>query len=134
MSSLTETAGRYGAIAVGLMIGTAAKYGVQINDGETPTWAKFGADVLMLGLLGAIAVGISDLLAIRDQNGRVLAGAIAALLSARLIKMVRDKALARASQEIDRYLGSRPTIRQVYEEPVDQTVPPDMQDKLDKLG
>lgn len=100
---------------------------VAINDGDTPTWRTVVADILMLGMLGLIAVVAGDLFSLTNQKTRVFVGALAALLSARLIKTVRDKAGKRAEQIADDYLGrsGRQTLTQVYAEPL-REVPPDM--------
>lgn len=131
MSQLSDATARYGAIALGLLIGTAAKYGVAINDGTPPTWRTVIADVLMLGMLALIAVVASDVFALTNQNARVFVGAVAALLSARLIKLVRDKAFNRAERLADDYLGAAPRmpLRKPYED-----LPPDQRAELDKLG
>lgn len=105
MSAFSEGVSRYGAVAVGLAIGTAAKYGVALSDGTTVTWRGLLADVLMLGFLGVIAVLAADLLALQSLNAKVFVGAVAALLSARLITLVRDRMLSRAAAEIDRLVG-----------------------------
>ncbi len=135
MSHLSEAVAKYGAVALGLLIGTAAKYGVAINDGETPTWRTVIADGLMLGMLGLIAVVAGDVFALTNQNARVFVGALAALLSARLIKIVRDKAEKRAERIAEDYIGAPGVpLRQLYETPPPSDLPPDMRADLDKLG
>lgn len=135
MSQTTDAVTRYGAVAVGLLIGTAAKYGVAINDGEPFRWRIFIADTLMLGMLGLLAVIAGDVLSLTNQNARVFVGALAALLSARLIRIVRDKALKRAERIAEDYLGTSPptTVHNLYQTPPSTILPQDMQDKLDKL-
>jgi predicted alpha/beta hydrolase len=135
VTHLSDAAARYGAVALGLLIGTAAKYGVAINEGQTPTWRTLIADCLMLGMLGLIAVVAGDLFALTNQNARVFVGALAALLSARLIKMVRDKAFHRAEQVTTDYLGPPEgvPIRKLYETPPPADIPPDMRRQIDKL-
>lgn len=133
MNQIPDAAVRYGSIALGLLIGLGAKYGVAINDGERVTWRTVLADALMLGMLGVIAIGTSDMLAISNVNLRVFVGAISALLSARLIKMVRDKAFNRAERATDDMLGpARATYQQIYSE-APLATPPEMQGDLDKL-
>jgi hypothetical protein len=91
---------RYGPTAIGLSIGTAAKYGLSINDGKPVTWRVIAADVLLLGLLGLIAVIVSGWLGLTG-NAKVLAGAMTAVSSDRLVRLVRRKFEQRVATEID---------------------------------
>ena len=105
---------KYGAIIGGLLIGTAAKYGLALNEGKRLTWKGALADLLLLGILGFVAVVFSDGLHL-EGNAKVLAGAIAAVCSDRLVKLIRDRALKSAEGQMARLLpsGDREAIMRV---------------------
>ena len=85
---------RYGPTMAGLIIGTAAKYGLTLTEGRKLTWRGVIADLLLLGMLGLIAIAITEWFALTG-NARVLAGALAAVSSDRLVRLARDRFLRR---------------------------------------
>ncbi|MDE0879958.1 MAG: hypothetical protein OSB00_15050, partial [Sphingomonas bacterium] len=100
---LGAVAAKYGPTVAGLIIGTAAKYGLTMSEGRKLTIKGVIADMLLLGMLGLIAILIADWFALAG-NARVLAGALAAVSSDRLVRLVRDRFLQRADQEIGEML------------------------------
>lgn len=97
---IEELAGRYGAIVVGLAIGTAAKYGLQLSDGKRLTLGGVVIDALLLGMLGLLAITVADWFDLRG-NPRVMCGALAAVSSDRLIRLVRQKFISVAEAKLD---------------------------------
>lgn len=98
---------KYGPTAAGLLIGTAAKYGLTLTEGRRLTWVGALSDVLLLGMLGFLAVVVSDAFALTG-NARVLAGALAAVSSDRLVRLVRDRFLQRADRDLIKSLSLPP--------------------------
>lgn len=94
---------KYGAIVGGLMIGTAAKYGLALTDGKRLTLKGAIADLLLLGILGLLAILVSDSLALTG-NARVLAGALAAVSSDRLVRLARDQFMRSAEGQISKLM------------------------------
>ena len=100
MNAAQEAAARYGAVAIGLAIGTAARYGLALGDGKRLTWRGILADLLLLGILGLLAVIASDWAGLTG-NAKVLAGALAAVSSDRLVRLVRDRFEKAATDRLD---------------------------------
>lgn len=96
---------RYGAIVIGLTIGTAAKYGLLLSDGKRPTLGNLLIDALLLGMLGSLAIAVSDWLHLTG-NAKVLCGALVAVSSDRLIRLVRDRFLKAADGQMSRLIPS----------------------------
>lgn len=96
--TLRDAIGIYGPTSAGLAIGTAAKYGLTINEGRPLSWRGVLADLLLLGMLGLLAIAIADWLALTG-NARVLAGALAAVSSDRLVRLARDRFMRRVEVE-----------------------------------
>jgi hypothetical protein len=95
---IDQLAAKYGPIAAGLVIGTMAKYGLTLSEGQTVTLRGVLADLLMQGVLGLVAIAVSDLLGLTG-NARVFVGALAALNSARLVSWARDTFFKRVQQQ-----------------------------------
>ena len=89
MSGWDEAVSRYGPIIAGLLFGTSAKYGLSMMDGGKVTWRGLVIDVSLQGVLGMIAVMISDTAGLAG-NPRVFVGAMVALNSDRIVRKVRD--------------------------------------------
>lgn len=106
MSGLSDAVSRYGATIVGLVVGTAAKNGLALNEGKPITCKSLLADALLLGLLGLIAVSVSEYFGLTG-NAKVLSGAMAAVSSDRLILMVRRRFEQRLTAELDQLPASR---------------------------
>jgi hypothetical protein len=90
---------RNGAILAGLAIGTAAKYGLTLTEGRKLSWRGLIADMLLLGMLGLLAVIIADACNLAG-NARVLAGALSAVSSDRLIRLARDQFIKKIETDI----------------------------------
>lgn len=95
----SEIGAKYAPIASGLIIGTAAKYGLSLTDGQPITWRAIVADLLLQGALGLIAIAVSDVLGL-SGNARVFVGALAALNSARLVAWARDTFFVRVQRNV----------------------------------
>lgn len=91
---------KYGPVGAGLAIGTAAKYGLTLNEGKPITWRGVVTDLLLQGALGLIAIAFSDVFGLTG-NAKVFVGALAALNSARLVTWARDTFFDRAKQQGD---------------------------------
>ncbi|UAK24335.1 hypothetical protein [Sphingomonas nostoxanthinifaciens] len=102
MTWQADAAGRYGAIGAGLMIGTAARYGLALSEGRRLSWRAMLGDALLLGLVGLFAVIISDKF---DLHGdvRAFCSALAAVSSDRLIKLLRSRFMRAAEAQLDQF-------------------------------
>ena len=104
--SIASVAGaKYGATIAGLVIGTAARYGLALSEKRKLTWRGVLADFLLLGILGLIAIAISDAAAriagvSIGTDFRVLIGSLSAVSSDRLVRLARDYFLKRVSDEL----------------------------------
>lgn len=96
---------KYGATVAGLAIGTAARYGLALSEGRKLTWRGVLADLLLLGMLGLLAIAISDAAArvvgiSVGTDYRVLIGSLSAVCSDRLVRLARDHFFKRVSDEL----------------------------------
>ncbi|MEJ8630581.1 hypothetical protein P0F65_13425 [Sphingomonas sp. I4] len=104
---------KYGATIIGLGIGTAARYGLALSEGRQLTWRGMLADLLLLGILGLLAIAISDGAArivgvTVGTDYRVLVGSLAAVCSDRLVRLVREHFMKRVSDEL--HTGETPAL------------------------
>lgn len=96
---------RYAPIAAGLLIGTAAKYGLTINEGRKLTWRAFIADMLLLGVIGLLALSVSDWLGLQG-NPRVFVASMAAVSSDRLLRIVKRSFEQAVQVQAERVAGA----------------------------
>ncbi|MGO1303186.1 MAG: hypothetical protein ACTMKV_00210 [Sphingomonas parapaucimobilis] len=113
MSIASVAGAKYGATIAGLAIGTAARYGLALSEGRTLTWRGVLADLLLLGMLGLLAIAISDGAARAvgvtvGTDYRVLVGSLAAVCSDRLVRLVREHFMKRVSEEL--HTGEKPAL------------------------
>ncbi len=105
---------RYGATIVGLTIGTAAKYGMMLSEGRKPRPSGLLADILLFGMLGLIALSVGDVTALfgvsLSINARVLSGALAAVGSDRLVRLVADRYFKKVEDSLPGALSSAPSV------------------------
>lgn len=97
---LGEASAKYGPIAAGLVIGTAAKYSLTMGEGKSLTWRGVIADLLLLGMLGLLAIVIADWMSLTGDL-RVLSGALAAVASDRLVLIVRDRFIRKVESDLE---------------------------------
>lgn len=102
-------AAKYGPTGIGLVIGTAAKYGLTLSEGKPLSVRGIAGDLLLLGILGFIAIFIGDvagrIFGLEVSNDiRVLTGSLAAVSSDRLVRLAREYFLRRTESELARTL------------------------------
>jgi drug/metabolite transporter (DMT)-like permease len=106
LDAATAAAARYAAPVVGVLIGTAARYGEALKQNKPLSWRGFLGDVLLLGIVVVLAILFSDL--IRAQgNYKVVVGALTAFSAERLIRLVQAKFEARAASALDGLVGDK---------------------------
>jgi hypothetical protein len=113
LSTLGALGAKYGTTAIGLVLGTAAKYGLTLTEGKRLTWKGVAADLLLLGILGFIAIFIGDIAGrifgmTVSGDVRVLTGSLAAVSSDRLVRLVREYFLKRTESELARGIKASP--------------------------
>ena len=86
---------KYGPIAVGLVAGSAAKFGRQLALGQSITWRHIVGHILMMGLVGAFAVYVTDLVGITNNDARVFFAAVLAVAAADVIQWLATRAWLR---------------------------------------
>lgn len=129
MSWASDVVSRYGPVATGLAIGTAAKHGLAIQDGKAFTWRSLLVDLLLLGFLGLVAVTVSEYFTLTG-NAKVLAGAMAAVSSDRIVRLIRQRFEQRVAAQVDR-LPTAALARLIGGELPATT--PELRDLLDRI-
>ena len=104
---------KYGPTVAGLLLGTAAKYGLTLSEGQRPTWTAIAADLLLLGMLGLLAIAISDAASrvvglTVSSDVRVLIGSLAAVSSDRLVRLARDRFMKKVEAQLDTSMKASP--------------------------
>lgn len=90
---------KYGAIAVGLLFGTSAKYALALGEGRKVTTRMVVIDALLIGMIALLA---SEAVARLGASGHTAAtvAALFAVSSDRLIRLVRTRFLQRVDAEL----------------------------------
>ena len=94
---------RYGAVVLGVAIGTAAKYGLTIAEGRSLTVRGLMADILLIGMVVLLSVYVTEKMGL-DVNSRVLVGSLFAISSDRVIRLVRERFLRRVEASLQQDL------------------------------
>lgn len=90
---------KYGAIAVGLLFGTSAKYALALGEGRKVTTRMVVIDALLIGMIALLA---SEAVARLGASGHTAAtvAALFAVSSDRLIRLLRTRFLQRVDAEL----------------------------------
>lgn len=91
---------KYGAVLLGVSIGTAAKYSLSMGEGRKITAAEVVSDLLLAPMMVLISATIGARLG-ADPMTMTTVAAFVAVSSDRFIRMLRDKFMQRAAAEID---------------------------------
>lgn len=85
---------KHAAILIGLLIGSAAKFGYQISTGQNVKLRDLTGHILMMGMVGMFTVITMDAVGIKggNDNIRTYTAAIFALSVNDVIRYLRDKA------------------------------------------
>ncbi len=92
----------YGAVISGVLIGTAAKYGLTIGEGTAVTRRGLIADILLLGFDCLVALVICEWFRVTGVFV-VLTAALAALASDRLVRLFRDRFIRGVAAEMSKF-------------------------------
>jgi len=90
---------RYGAIALGIGIGTSAKYGLALSEGKIPSWRGVIADCLLMGMVALLALFVTDRMSLSGSSA-TLCASLFAISSDRVIRLIRDR-FERKVQEVE---------------------------------
>lgn len=96
---LEAVAAKYGAIAVGLAVGTGAKYGLTLVEGRKITLRLIIIDALLIGMVALLAATACEKLHI-DGNAAAMVSALFAVSSDRVLRMLRERFLRRVDVEL----------------------------------
>jgi len=111
-SSLTGClVAKYGAVLLGVSIGTAAKYGLSMGEGRKVTTGELISDLLLVPLICLIAAFIGIRLG-ADPMTMAVISAFCAVSSDRLIRMMRERFIQRVATEIDVIQQHKGELRQ----------------------
>ncbi|WP_380873586.1 hypothetical protein [Sphingomonas sp. DBB INV C78] len=89
---------KYGAILLGVVIGTSAKYGLTLVEGRKVTTRMIVADALLIGMVVLVARTVVVRLGLSDADAAMIA-ALFAVSSDRVIRLIRERFLRRVDAE-----------------------------------
>ena len=81
----------YGAIAVGLVIGSLAHFGRLFQEGRVPTPVQAIGYLMQLGVIGLIAVALTKNLGIVDADYRAMSTAMLALSTQEVVQFIKKR-------------------------------------------
>lgn len=90
---------KYGAVIMGWLIGTAAKYGLMLGEGRKITLKVLLIDLLLMGMVVLLARWVIARLGLNPSDAATCA-ALIGLASDRIIRMVRVWFLRRVDAEL----------------------------------
>jgi len=91
---------KYGAVLLGVSIGTAAKYGLTMGEGRKVTTGELVSDLLLVPLVCLVAAFIGIKFG-ADPMTMAMISAFCAVSSDRLIRLMRERFMERVATEID---------------------------------
>ena len=92
---------KYSALVLGLLFGTTAKYALVLAEGRKVTTRMLVIDALLIGMVAIIASNVVDRLG-ASGNTAAMVGALFAVSSDRVIRLVRERFLQRVDAELRR--------------------------------
>lgn len=90
---------KYGAVVVGVGIGTAAKYRLNMGEGRVVTRKEVLADLLLVPFVIMLAAYVGTKLS-ADPHLMAIIASFMSLSADRLIRMLRERFLQRVDQEV----------------------------------
>ena len=93
---------KYGGITLGIGIGTAAKWALTLAEGRSLTWRMITIDFLLAPMVALMTVYASGRLGMDPQTGAML-GALFAVTSDRVVRLIRVRFLQKVDQEFEAY-------------------------------
>jgi len=116
VSPWIETAlAKYGAVLLGVSIGTAAKYGLSMGEGRKVTRGEVISDLLLVPFMCLLAAFVGAKLG-ADPMTMTTVSAFIAISSDRLIRMMRERFVQRVAEEIsviERQKGEKRQVAQI---------------------
>ena len=143
--NLREIAGdQLAQTGLGLLIGTAARYAMRIQDRLHIGWREIAADVLLLGLNGFITYTVVERLGATGK-GAILTAAMFGIAQDRVIRAFLRRS-ERYADQLDAALGNEvpsppkadphhvgKALREAHREPVETPVPTELTDLTKSL-
>ena len=90
---------KYGAITLGIGVGTAAKWALVLAEGRNLTWRMVTIDFLLAPMVALLTVYAMTKLGMEPETGAML-GALFAVTSDRVIRLIRVRFLQKVDQEL----------------------------------
>lgn len=89
---------KYGAVILGVSIGTAAKYGLTLGEGRRVTRSELLSDLLLVPFMVLLSAWIGSKLGADPMNMTIWAAFIA-ISSDRVIRLLRERFIQRIAEE-----------------------------------
>jgi len=105
-------AAKYGAIILGVGIGTGAKYRLAIADGRGVKWSEIFSDLLILPMICMLTGFIVGKVGADPETAGMI-GAFMALSANQILRILRDRFVQRVSDEADIISANKGEARQV---------------------
>lgn len=100
MSPWIETlSAKYGAIGIGLLFGTGAKYALTLSEGRRLTIRMVAIDALLIGMVALIASNVVERAGVTGSSAAMIS-ALFAVSSDRVIRLLRERFLRRVDAEL----------------------------------
>lgn len=96
---------KYGPVVIGVVLGSAAKYGRALALGEPITKRQIIGHFMMMGVVGLAASMAVNVAGITDPSAVAFASAVFAIASNDIVKYIATRAWKRFFQESDQILG-----------------------------
>ena len=88
-------AAKHGAVALGLLAGSLAKFGRMLATGKQISVRHIVGHLMMMVMLGIVATVVTDATGIVDPNGRAFAAAVFAIAASDVIQWAASRAWRR---------------------------------------
>lgn len=101
MATMGAFAVKHSPVLVGLLVGSAAKFGRMMALGQKIRTAQVVGHLLMMGMVGVAATFATDMAGISDPNARTFAAAVFAIAATDVIQWLASRAWKRFINEAD---------------------------------
>jgi len=95
---------KYGAVFMGIGVGTTAKWALVLAEGRNLTWRMVTIDFLLAPMVALLTVYLSVRVGMDPQTGAML-GALFAVTSDRVVRLVRVRFLQKVDEELQAYVA-----------------------------
>jgi len=109
---------KYGAVFMGIGVGTTAKWALVLAEGRNLTWRMVTIDFLLAPMVALLTVYLSVRVGMDPHTGAML-GALFAVTSDRVVRLVRVRFLQKVDDELQAYVAhQRGLIREEVQQEI----------------